>query len=127
MQKKNISQYVIQQHWHRDKGTHYDLMLQCGEILKTWRIMQSPAQIVKKPVKAEKIFDHPLKFLDYEGPVNKGLGKVKIVESGTYELIKSTDSILKLNFTGTHLRGMYTLTLDRPQDSGWTLAVAKKQ
>jgi bifunctional non-homologous end joining protein LigD len=123
----NISRFVIQQHWHRDRETHYDLMLQFADVLKTWRIMTNPADIAQNQVKAEKIFDHPPKFLDYQGTVNNGLGLVKIADSGTYELIKKTDSYIEVNFIGKKLRGKYALTKDQGNNSWWVLSAVKKQ
>ena len=80
---KNTTRFVIQKH-SRGDDVHWDLMLEAGPVLETWRLDKSPQELLRSPAGAEKIFDHPLKFLTYEGPVNQGQSQACIVESGTY-------------------------------------------
>ena len=68
--------FVIQEHTTADSA-HWDLMLESGDILQTWRLSKNPDEIVNQSAEAVKIFDHPLKFLTYEGPVNKGKGHAR--------------------------------------------------
>ena len=62
------------------------------------------------PVEAVKIFDHPLKFLTYEGSVNKGKGSVKIADAGAYEVISQNESRLTIDFAGAILKGEFTFS-----------------
>lgn len=84
-------------------------MLQSGDVLQTWRLDKNPAG-VDSLVEAVKIFDHPLKFLTYEGPVNEGKGRVRITDSGTYEITSQTKDQVEINLTGRILKGKFTLT-----------------
>lgn len=79
--------FVIQRHERKGEPTHWDLMLEAGDCLETYRTGVAPAGLGEEPVEAIRIFDHPLRFLSYEGAVNKGKGVVKIADSGTYEVM----------------------------------------
>ena len=76
-------QFVIQQHT-TPNGVHWDLMLEMNNCLWTWRLNTPPEKITNAPVSAERIQDHPLRFLTYQGPVQNGTGQVKITDKGTY-------------------------------------------
>jgi hypothetical protein len=101
--------FVIQEHT-KGKDIHWDLMLELGEILQTYRLEESPEKVLDQPVNAVRIFDHPLKFLAYQGPVNKGQGNVRIVETGTYKTAHQGHNRVKLSLKGKILRGDFTLT-----------------
>ena len=71
-------------------------MLETESHLSTWRINTPPEELKTTPAKAEKIFDHDLKFLTYQGPVNKGKGKVTTADKGTYSIITKTGEKLHI-------------------------------
>ncbi len=101
--------FVVQQHTTAG-SVHWDLMLESGDALQTWRLETNPAEVVSHSVEAAKIFDHPLKFLTYEGPVNQGKGQVKIADAGTYTAINEDDKSFELDFNGRILKGKFTMT-----------------
>ncbi|MHC4290379.1 MAG: DNA polymerase ligase N-terminal domain-containing protein, partial [Planctomycetota bacterium] len=68
-------QFVVIEHTTSD-GVHWDLMLDRGEVLWTWRLDTTPGKIAEKAVSAERISDHPRRFLAYEGPVQNNTGQV---------------------------------------------------
>ena len=103
------SQFVIQKHT-KSGNTHWDLMVQKGDFLQTWRLDKGPKQIPDTQAKAEKIFDHPLKFLTYEGKVNQGKGSVKIADKGTCEITAQSDGKIEMELAGEILKGEFTLT-----------------
>jgi len=113
------SRFVVQEHTTPD-GVHWDLMLERGEVLTTFRLEQPPAAVSTGTVRATKIFDHPLKFLTYEGPVQKGTGKVRIVERGTCDTPLEGEDVITLRLRGTILQGDFTLT--RRDGTSWQLA-----
>lgn len=84
-------------------------MLEAGGILHTYRLDLPPGQLLGRPCTATKIQDHPIRFLTYEGSVNKGLGSVRIVDSGTYRLVEDGTEFLRLDFDGEILRGEFRL------------------
>jgi bifunctional non-homologous end joining protein LigD len=100
--------FVIQEHTI-DSDVHWDFMLELGGILQTYRLDKAPAQILHLAAGAVKIFDHPLKFLTYQGPVNKGRGNVRIIESGTYKMVHQAHNRIELDLNGKILKGKFTL------------------
>src|SRR4030042_5540467 len=102
--------FVIQQH-SSGSDVHWDFMLEIKNALRTYRLDKAPQQLTQTSANAVKIFDHPLKFLTYEGPVNKGRGSVRIADSGTYEILNQSDDRLELDLTGKILKGKFTLSL----------------
>jgi hypothetical protein len=107
MSRQN-KKFVIQQH-SSGSDVHWDFMLETADILQTYRL-DKPPQLIQSPAVAVKIFDHPLKFLTYQGPVNNGRGNVRITESGTYEMVHQAHNRIELNLSGKILKGKFTLT-----------------
>jgi len=103
------NKFVIQKHTSGN-NVHWDLMLESGDCLQTWRLDENPNEIVNRSVGAVKIFDHPLKFLTYEGPVNEGKGRVRITDAGTYQTIRQGSETIELVLNGQILKGKFTLT-----------------
>ena len=58
--------FVVQEHTTPD-GIHWDLMLEMNNVLMTYRLEKSPNRLLKEHSSAEKIADHSLKFLTYQG------------------------------------------------------------
>ena len=71
--------FVIQKHT-QGKNIHWDFMLESGEALQTYRLDKAPEEVLHQTANAVRIFNHPLKFLTYQGPVNKGRGSEVEVE-----------------------------------------------
>ena len=109
-------QFVIQKHTSPGDA-HWDLMVQDGEMLQTWRLDKGPGQLKNTQANAEKIFDHPLKFLTYEGPVNNGKGSVEIADKGTCEITAQSDGKIEMELAGAILKGEFILT--RITENGW--------
>jgi hypothetical protein len=127
--------FVIQEH-QRPEGVHWDLMLEetneVSHVLTTFRLAEPPERVLRHRVGAERIFDHPLRFLWYEGPVQNGTGRVRIVDRGTWRRVQARDcglaiwdcgfesrrqSAIGLVFDGTMLQGVFTLT--RLSETEW--------
>ena len=108
--------FVVQKHTTGD-SVHWDLMLESGNTLLTWRLEKNPAEVVSHSVEAVKIFDHPLKFLTYEGPVNEDKGQVKIADTGVCQIFQANDENIELNMSGQILKGKFTLT--HVKDDRW--------
>ena len=111
-----IQDFVVQEHI-APGGVHWDLMLRSGEILLTYRLDGPPEESLRQALNAERIHDHPLKFLTYQGPVNQGRGRVKLTESGTYSTGHQSDSQIDLSLNGQILQGDFQLIHVR--DSHW--------
>ena len=111
MRKDKPRRFVIQRHTRDVERPHWDLMLENGTVLETYRVSLPPEDWCDKPAEAVRIFDHPLKFLSYEGSVNKGKGRVEIADAGTYRLIEKNETRQQISFAGNLLKGEFQLCL----------------
>ncbi|MBM4077778.1 MAG: hypothetical protein FJ267_19285, partial [Planctomycetes bacterium] len=68
---------------HDHPFIHWDFLLECKNICRTWRLMEEPN--CDHPIPAESLPDHRLIYLDYEGPVSNNRGTVKQWANGTFE------------------------------------------
>ena len=103
--------YVIQEHRCQGQTPHWDFMLEQGRVLKTFRLDLSPDQIVLgRRCTAVPIFDHDKRFLTYEGSVQQGLGRIRIVDRGTYEGALRPGGPWDLSLKGDVLNGPFRLT-----------------
>jgi len=89
------------------KPSHYDLMIQWGEILRTWTLAAWPE--IGAEVSALPDADHRLAYLDYEGEVSQGRGSVRRKDEGTYELLAESPQKIHLRLSGRVLNGELTL------------------
>lgn len=103
--------YVIQKHTHKHNPTHWDLMIEKNSALETYRLTLAPADFASELIDAEKIHDHPLKFLSYQGPVNNDLGNVEIADKGECEIELANEKQLNILFTGKILKTQHTFNL----------------
>ncbi|MHC4622426.1 MAG: DNA polymerase ligase N-terminal domain-containing protein [Planctomycetota bacterium] len=106
---KSVKRFVVQKH---TKGlfVHWDLMFEAGGVLETYRLGISPEKLLRQPATAVRIFDHPLKFLTYEGSLSKGKGFVQIADKGTYQLLNQDQNRRRMQIDGKILSGEFTLT-----------------
>jgi DNA polymerase Ligase (LigD) len=98
--------FVIQKHTQEGQ-THWDLMIEWPEKLKTWRLENPPEKLASEKTKATPIFDHNKKFLTYQGPVNNGIGNVEIVEEGICTIESTSENEIKINFDGRKLKNRF--------------------
>jgi len=84
-------------------------MLEQGNSLKTFRLNLPPQDIQATPALALPIADHEMRFLSYEGPVNRGQGSVRIVEQGHYQTLSQRSSSWGLSLDGTILKGRFKI------------------
>ena len=101
-----MPRFVLLEHDH--PFLHWDLMLECGDVLRTWRLDRIPA--VAETIFAEPLPDHRLMYLDYEGPVSGNRGTVKQIDKGDFTpSCPDTDVAdhkdVELQLVGTRLRG----------------------
>ena len=106
---KSVRRFVVQKH-SKASEVHWDLMLEAGQVLETYRLDLPPEKLLQQATTAVKILDHPLKFLTYEGSVSNGKGSVEIAEAGTYQLLSGSENRRELQLNGKILKGKFTLT-----------------
>jgi hypothetical protein len=100
-----MPRFVILEHDH--PTLHWDLMLEWGDVLRTWRLAEAPTG--PGSVNAEPSFDHRLHYLDYEGPVSGNRGSVHRWDHGVYRLEEEQEDRLIVWFEGGRLQGRVLL------------------
>lgn len=105
-----------------DRGTHFDLMLEVGGVLRTWALPELPE--VGKAIEAEALPDHRLAYLEYEGPVSGNRGAVSRVEEGEYEKVEETEALLRFRLVGKLIVGMLILRRDEKSPACWTATMS---
>jgi hypothetical protein len=79
--------YVVQRHDVKSGNAHFDFMIEKGgEKLATWRLEKPLSALPGSGVlEGERSFDHRALYLDFEGDISGGRGRVAIVERGSLE------------------------------------------
>jgi hypothetical protein len=112
-----MARFVILEHDH--PLLHWDLMLEAGDVLQTWRLAAPPAA---QPIEATALGDHRRIYLDYEGPVSGKRGQVRRWDAGLFdEEAGSTPAARRLRFHGARLQGCWRL--DHLDGAHWRLVL----
>ena len=101
--------YVVLRH-EGVEVPHFDLMFETCEPpfpLRTFRSLHWP---ITSRIEVERLADHRRAYLDYEGPLSGGRGRVTRVEAGVYDSQAGSDGGLYWMHGPTHRR---TLSLKR--------------
>lgn len=88
------------------RSSHWDFMLECGDVLRTWALRQPPNSF--EPQIVESLPDHRLAYLEYEGEVSGGRGRVSRWDAGVYEPENDdggSDASLSIRVAGSRLCG----------------------
>jgi hypothetical protein len=110
-----------------ERPSHWDLMLEVGDILRSWAIPRLPsgweaartrtaeafsscaAVADKTEVAATPIGDHRLAYLHTEGRLTGNRGEVLRIDAGTYETIMQDARFWRLALSGEVIQGAITL------------------
>lgn len=117
------ARYVIQHHTGQGDD-HYDLMLQHGDVLWTWRIerMLEPSG---GPTDAQRISDHRLAYLTFEGQVRGGLlGACRIAAAGEMRWLDCGAERIVIELTDGLAAGRYELVRVEGRPGWWRVAPA---
>lgn len=120
----------------RPRPSHWDLMLEQGEVLRTWALAHLPrdwaplalrTDNAPKPadtntVPAEPLGDHRLDFLQYEGPLSEGRGQVTRVGAGTFVTEHQSPDKWQARVAGEVVGGRITLSRPTADSNDWQLA-----
>jgi hypothetical protein len=111
-----MPRFTISHHTGSKDGDHYDLMLEHGEGLRTWRLVNTAFQVFQV---ARQIKDHRKSYLDFEGEVSNERGRVKIWDTGTYTVDHWKDDRIQVALVWRSLKTRLTLTLGpkHPEDA----------
>jgi len=103
-------------------------MLEADGILMTWELLHLPSSwlvalqlestAAAPRVLANRLDDHRLAYLDYEGPIASGRGSVIRVERGTYQVLHEDAERLDIRLDGPVLSCSVTLL---QQGASWDI------
>ena len=102
------TRFVILHH-QTDRGEHWDLMLERGDLLLTWQLLGEPESPASLPIPARRIGDHRKAYLTYEGPLSRNRGSVRRVDAGSVEFEEFTADRYVLVLEGERLSGRFAL------------------
>lgn len=89
--KRPSHRFVIQK--HAASRLHYDFRLELGKTLVSWAVPKGLPYTKGEKHLAVKVEDHPLSYIDFEGPIPKGEyggGTVMVWDTGTFEPLSKT-------------------------------------
>jgi hypothetical protein len=107
-------------------------MLERDGVLLTWSLAQLPAEwrsapasglvaVAEKLIAAQKLADHRLAYLEYEGPLTDNRGEVARHDEGDYEVLDERPTSLRLELIGRNTR--CRAALQQVEGDSWTLRV----
>jgi hypothetical protein len=108
-----MSRFVLLEHDHPE--LHWDLMLECGAVLRTWRLTAPPCG--GEVITAMASFDHRALYLDYEGPISGDRGRVIRWDRGTFIWETQAADRVVVRLRGERLRGI--LRLEQAESDDW--------
>lgn len=94
---------------------HWDLMLEEGDSLMTFRLLKEPAR--ESVIPADPLPRHRIAYLDYEGPVSGDRGTVIRWDRGTCQLHEQTESRQVWFLNGSRISARVTLSVE---NGHWT-------
>jgi hypothetical protein len=92
-------------------------MLEDQGILATWALPQVPT--IPAELDAERLFDHNLHFLSYEGPLSQGKGGVTRVTAGKYQTVLRNEIVWIVHLYSEMLTGRLELVPQENDISVW--------
>ncbi len=101
----------------RPRPSHWDLLLEFRDTLRTWALAQQPS--AGKPVTADRLADHRIEYLEYEGPVSGNRGKVTRWDAGTFQWLADGPDLVSVSLQGRQLNGQLTLVLSSGSAGRW--------
>lgn len=97
-----MPRHVILEHDH--PHLHWDFMLEAEGLLRTWRLAAPPTGPGR--IAAVPLSGHRLAYLDYEGPVSGGRGRVVRWDAGTFTWLVDTPEQLEVELHGRRFQGV---------------------
>jgi hypothetical protein len=121
--------FVVLRHTNRD-GVHYDLMIDAGAALATWKCTVAPETALESPMACRRLADHRRDYLTYEGPISQDRGVVTQYDCGRCRLEVglapdfASATCLRITFSGRKLKGPMVIERLGFSDQDWRLRSA---
>jgi hypothetical protein len=104
-----MPRFVLLEHtWN---GVHWDLMLENGDVLRTWAI-DAPV-VGGRDLPARALGDHRPSYLEYEGEISGNRGTVRRLDSGTFRILAWSAEHVRVELSGIQLKGEVDLRVAR--------------
>ncbi len=117
--------FVVLHHVHPMEPAHFDLMIEDGDELATWRVESAPESASRdQSIACVRVADHRIAYLDYEGPISNDRGHVTRHDSGACVVSDLDSSSIRIRFDGTRLVGDWLLESDDGSPDQWRLLLA---
>ena len=113
-----MPRFVVLEHDH--PHLHWDLMLEAGDVLRTWRLAVAPR--LREAIPATSLGDHRLLYLNYEGPLSGDRGRVRRWDAGELFWQTNEPDRLAVQLLGERVHGVAVLT--RVQDAEWSFTLS---
>jgi hypothetical protein len=109
-----------------DRPSHWDLMLEQGQVLRTWALAEPPEP--GKVISAQQLADHRLAYLEREGEISGGRGHVERWDRGEYQrLADSHAQCWILDLRGQRVTGVAVLRQLDEGDQCWTFELQRRE
>ena len=111
---------------HTLETVHWDFLIEAGGVLRSWAI-DEPV-VPGRDLPARPLPDHRTIYLDYEGEISRGRGRVRRVDAGEYELVADEGSRVVVRIAGAQLVGEVEVRqLDVESEGGgmWNFRLGK--
>ena len=106
---RDSSFYIMNVPWIT-RASHWDFMLSVPNATRLG-VESPPHEIVGEgSIARERLPDHRMEYLDYEGPVSGGRGEVTRYDRGEFELLRQDEATLVVKLRGSKLRGEWRLS-----------------
>jgi hypothetical protein len=105
-------------------ATHWDLMIDDGSSLRTWRLNRCPT--TNEILEAEPIADHRRAYLEFQGELSGDRGRVVRIDSGWILASAWTPDRIRGWLDGQLLRGLVYLTRLDSRNS-WSFEIREKR
>ena len=102
------------------RESHWDLMLERGDVLRTWACPSAPE--TSDEMEVRELGDHRIIYLEYEGPLSDDRGAVRRWDEGTYDAIHDLADRKLILFAGRRLRGDFLLEAIADEPQRWRMS-----
>lgn len=87
---------------YSDRLSHWDIMIEEGEDLLTWALLDEPfSQVIQE---SQRLNNHRLEYLEYEGEISGGRGNVKRWDNGEINFLSSSADSYEFEMKGERLK-----------------------
>jgi hypothetical protein len=117
-----MPRFVVLHHLTPPAGSrepHWDLMLERDGALETWALPMPPT--LDSTQTGQRLADHRIHYLDYEGPVSGNRGTVKRWDWGTYLLLDSSPGLREIQLSGQQHTGHVRLRRKTAESEFWSI------